>query len=99
MFDSTDLRRHSWISPVRLNPFGVGRKTDRAKKHGDFQWKPKSNFSIVESVSNLEPVLARILTALERHVDGERNGEIHEYRAIVAILDFHVSVFPADALN
>ncbi len=56
---------------------------------------PKSNFSILVLRTNLEPFLAGILAALERHVDRERHFEIHENCAVVAVADFKIAITPA----
>src|SRR5229473_6436694 len=57
------------------------------------------NFLVFVLIANLEPILARIVAALERRVNGEWDGEVDEDCTIVPILDLHVSIFPADALN
>lgn len=67
------------------------------QKHGKISAERKSNCAILIVISNLQPVLAGVLTALERHVNGEWNGEINEHRAVIAVADFKLIIFPAHA--
>jgi hypothetical protein len=87
------------IGSFRLN-MNLGRK--QAKWVGNVSkilMERKLNSFEFVLVPDGKPVGPRMFAALQRHVSRKRNRVVNEHGPIIAILDLHVAVTPADALD